>query len=152
MYTHWGILVSILQHTLLSAHEAEIEYARAMVTKTLGSGENDYYRSHKLEVKFSSGGIKLASSFLLITVACPFLFLTDQAPNWDIPGQNAIEDQNRLEQYQFRSLITRISVITKRRIVIAFRMYSFEILLFPAEERERNTPLELGSLNLLFVF
>lgn len=103
--------------------------------------------------------LKLTSSFLLITVVCPLLFLTDQAPksdlprhnaiegeirppNPDLPGQNAIEDQTRLEQYQFRSLITRISVITKRRIVIAFRMYSFEFLLFfrRKKEREKYTP------------
>ncbi|KAM2096180.1 hypothetical protein COP2_018946 [Malus domestica] len=87
-------------HKLLSAHKAEIEYARAMVMKMLGSDQpsnSDLPRHNAIE-----GQIR--------------------PPNPDLPGQNAVEDQTRLDQYQFRSLIMRISIITKRRIVIAFRM------------------------------
>lgn len=40
MFVRKGILVSSLQLKLISAHQGEIQYARAMFLKVFGSGEN----------------------------------------------------------------------------------------------------------------
>ncbi|KAB2631834.1 HVA22-like protein k, partial [Pyrus ussuriensis x Pyrus communis] len=60
-------------HKLLSAHQAEIEYARVMIMKILGSDQppnSDVPRQNAIE-----GQIR--------------------PPNPDLPGQNAIEGQTR---------------------------------------------------------
>ncbi|CAN6563131.1 unnamed protein product [Malus baccata var. baccata] len=62
-----------VDHKLLSAHQAEIEYARVMIMKILGSDQppnSDVPRQNAIE-----GQIR--------------------APNPDLPGQNVIEDQTR---------------------------------------------------------